>query len=145
MEKTKVLFTQQVKCGNRMIFIDLKENKRGGNYLVITQTRLGENENSERNSIVLFQDDLNRFGSSLLNTMIQFNYLDHAVSAEYIDQVRTQHPNAYNKWSEEEDKSLKTMVEEGKDIEEVAGILQRRPGAIRYRLRRLGLEVQTAA
>lgn len=145
MEKTKVLFTQQVKCGNRTIFIDLKENKRGGNYLIITQTRMGTDEKPERNSIVLFQDDLNRFGSAFLKTLVQFNYLDHAVSNEYIDQVRTQHPNAYNKWSEEEDTSLKTMVEEGKDIEEVAGILQRRPGAIRYRLRRLGLEVQTAA
>jgi hypothetical protein len=144
MEKSKTLFTQQVKAGTRTIFIDLKENKRGGNYLTITQSKLGENDTYTRSQIILFQDDLARFSSALLRSLMQFNYLEHAVSSEYIEQVRTHHPNAYNKWTDEEVDSLKAMVEEGKDLETVATALKRRPGAIRYRLRQMGLEVQVA-
>ena len=145
MEKSKVLFSQQVKAGTRTIFFDLKENKRGGNFLTITQTKLVENDKFERSNIILFQDDLARFSSALLKSLMQFNFLEHAVSAEYIDQVREHHPNAYNKWSDEEIDSLKAMVDEGKDVEQVAQALKRRPGAIRYRLRKMGLEIQTAA
>ncbi len=144
MEKSKTLFTQQVKAGTRTIFIDLKENKRGGNYLTVTQSRLGENDTYTRSQIILFQDDLARFSSALLRSLMQFNYLEHAVSPDYIEQVREHHPNAYNKWTDEEVDSLKAMVEEGKDVEEVASALKRRPGAIRYRLRQMGLEVQVA-
>jgi len=56
-----------------------------------------------------------------------------------LEKIRQQYPRAYEKWVEEEDTYLKSKYSEGLNIQELAGILQRKPGAIRSRLLRLGL------
>lgn len=56
-----------------------------------------------------------------------------------VTQVRRQHPKAYMKWTEEEDRRLRSEYAQGKTIIELARIFQRKPGAIRARLRKLGL------
>ena len=56
-----------------------------------------------------------------------------------LEEIRRQHPRAYEKWLDEEDTYLKCKYSEGLSIQELAEILHRQPGAIRSRLRRLGL------
>jgi len=46
---------------------------------------------------------------------------------------------AYKKWEEDDENKLKVYYLEGKSIKELSQIFQRRPGAIRSRLRKLGL------
>jgi len=48
-------------------------------------------------------------------------------------------PNAYENWSEEQEKFLSENFKSGMTVNELAKHLQRKPGAIRSRLRKLGL------
>lgn len=56
-----------------------------------------------------------------------------------LGKIRRQYPRAYEKWVDEEDAYLKCKYSEGLSIQELAEILHRQQGAIRSRLRRLGL------
>ena len=56
-----------------------------------------------------------------------------------LERIRQQYPRAYEKWVEEEDTYLKGKYSQGLNVQELAGILQRKPSAIRSRLIRCGL------
>jgi ATP-dependent DNA helicase RecQ len=61
---------------------------------------------------------------------------DKAHSAE---KTRRDHPNASAPWSKEEDESLKAGYLRGRSVSSLAKVLDRNEGAIRWRLRKLGL------
>jgi hypothetical protein len=54
-------------------------------------------------------------------------------------EIRTEHANAYKKWTEDEDEELKEKFHNDQDIKVLATHFDRHPGAIRSRLRKLGL------
>ncbi len=56
-----------------------------------------------------------------------------------LTKIRKEHPRAYEKWEPSEDNELTAFYRNGKKIDEIAGLLQRQPGAIRSRLDKLGL------
>ncbi len=58
---------------------------------------------------------------------------------ERLARIRAEYPKAYEKWTDEEDNSLKQKFGEGVTTEELARIFQRQPSAIRSRLTRLGM------
>ena len=63
-------------------------------------------------------------------------------SSEYfkafsVDEVRKEHPRAYEKWSEQEDSKLLKLLKQGKSIDELCPIFQRGKGAIKSRIRKL--------
>lgn len=49
------------------------------------------------------------------------------------------HPRAYEPWTPQEDAQLRGLVAIGRTSQEIAGTLQRQPGAIASRMERLGL------
>ena len=53
---------------------------------------------------------------------------------------RQEFPNAYNQWSAEDDAELERMWCEGAMVDELAAHFQRKPGAIRSRIKKLELE-----
>ena len=53
---------------------------------------------------------------------------------------RQEFPNAYNQWSAEDDAELERMWCEGSTVDELAAHFQRKPGAIRSRIKKLELE-----
>ena len=53
---------------------------------------------------------------------------------------RQEYPNAYNPWSEEDDKALAEMCCHGATIEELAAHFGRKPGGIKSRIKKLDLE-----
>jgi len=57
-------------------------------------------------------------------------------NSEY-KQLRQEFPNAYKPWTEEDDNHLRKMYTEGKTINELAKIFQRKPSAIHARLQKL--------
>lgn len=61
-------------------------------------------------------------------------------SKDYLAQVKAQRPNAWNKWTPEEDKQLLHRVEEGLSYTEISEIHQRTPVAIYERLRKLDID-----
>lgn len=69
-----------------------------------------------------------------------FNFdTDFSIKKYTFEEVRRDYPNAYAKWTEEDDELLKDEFLEGKSTEELARIFERKPNAIRYRLKKLGL------
>jgi len=59
--------------------------------------------------------------------------------ASSLEVLREAHPQAYRPWTDEEAAILKKMFERGKQMKEIAEKLGRKPGAIRSRLKKLGL------
>lgn len=56
-----------------------------------------------------------------------------------VSKVRLKYPNAYEKWSEKQDNLLKENLLKGMTLTQLAKHLQRKPGAIRSRIKKLGL------
>jgi len=56
-----------------------------------------------------------------------------------LEKVRTEHANAYRPWTREEDEKFEILRLEGKNVDELALIFGRQKGAIRSRLRKMGL------
>jgi len=56
-----------------------------------------------------------------------------------LTEMRRKHPRAFAKWTKNEEDQLVRLFQQGESIQKMAVIHQRRPGAIRARLERLGL------
>lgn len=71
-----ILFSRTVRAGQRIYYLDVKENKRGGRYLSITESKKmtsGAPEDShvsyEKHKIFLFPEDFHKFLDSLQDAM----------------------------------------------------------------------------
>lgn len=60
------------------------------------------------------------------------------------NEIHADYPNAYAKWSTEDDEKLKELFKSGKTTEELAHVFQRKIGAVESRLVKLGLKVAIA-
>lgn len=58
-------------------------------------------------------------------------------STSYKAKQMAAHPNAYQLWTEEEEKKLSSYYNEGRSVDEIAQILGRNEGSIRSRLKRM--------
>jgi DNA-directed RNA polymerase specialized sigma24 family protein len=63
-----------------------------------------------------------------------------SAAVERLAQIKERHRRAYERWTPEEDASLRQQHAEGRSMGELAEAFQRQPSAIRSRLQRLGLE-----
>lgn len=61
-------------------------------------------------------------------------------SISYMDQQKQLHHNAYAKWTTEDDEQLCNLVEKGVSIQKLCSIFGRNEGAIRSRIKKLGLD-----
>ena len=75
-----ILFSRTVKAGQRIYYIDVKQNRRGEMYLSITESKKmlsGSPEmpqvNFEKHKIFLFHEDFNKFGEALQQA---FSFVD---------------------------------------------------------------------
>lgn len=57
----------------------------------------------------------------------------------HMQELKAKHENAYNKWTAEEEVLLKRYHSEGKTNSEIGKLLKRNTGAVKSRLRKLGL------
>lgn len=62
-------------------------------------------------------------------------------SSDYQTEVKKQRPNAWSRWTTQEDEELVNQINQGLDCDEIADIHRRTPLAIHERLRKLGIEV----
>ena len=65
--------------------------------------------------------------------------IEESKPSSYMDEQKQQHPNAYAKWSKEDEAQLVKYYVEGKSIDEIAILMQRNVGGIKSRLRLLGI------
>ncbi len=59
--------------------------------------------------------------------------------AHTLAEKRDRHPRAYEKWTDAEDAQLRSLVQAGNTVAQIAGQLQRNRGAIRSRIVKHGL------
>jgi DNA-binding NarL/FixJ family response regulator len=57
--------------------------------------------------------------------------------ASHMEKVRAYHPNAYQRWTAEEEQLLLALHQDGQSVEEIARILQRQVSGIRSRLKKI--------
>lgn len=138
-EDRKELFSEKVPAGRRTYFFDVKESVDGDKYLVISESRYAGGESHERHRVMVFEEHLVAFTQAL--TEAAGIVMGEGTSHSYIEYVRRQHPRAYEKWDEQEDVRLAREYEQSRSraINTLAKALGRQPGAIRSRLRKLGL------
>ena len=70
--EAEILFSRTVKAGQRIYYIDVKQNRRGEMYLSITESKKmlsGSQEmpqvSYEKHKIFLFHEDFKKFGEAL--------------------------------------------------------------------------------
>ncbi|MDE0077041.1 MAG: DNA helicase RecQ [Caldilineaceae bacterium] len=91
---------------------------------------------------------LGQFGEMFLSTIRDYaglHNLEERVKPAYnVEEIRRQHPQAYAKWLSEDDERLKEMYAAGTGVAELARHFGRNEGAIRSRLKKLGLAQDVA-
>ena len=65
--------------------------------------------------------------------------LPKGTGPSYMEQQKAKYENAYNKWTNDDEALLKQYHSEGKTNAEISGLLRRNTGAVRSRLKKLGL------
>ena len=135
------LFFKQVQAGSRTYFFDVRESMDGMKCLVISEFRHATGEAHDRHRVLVFEEHLVAFNEGLKEA-VRFVTGADKPKAYSVAHIRREHPRAYEKWTEEEDLRLAREYEhsEGRAmINALAKAFGRQPGAIRSRLRKLGV------
>ncbi len=127
----------KIKAGKRTYFFDLKTTKDKKYYLQITESKHIGNS-IERYSIMILQEEFNEFKEAL-NNILDFkeNETININKSYTFGEIRKTIPNAYIKWSEEEEEELLKLYSEGMKIKELSLHFNRTRGAIESRLKKL--------
>lgn len=159
------IFPLQLPAGNRAYFFDVKGSGEGNRYLLIGETRQTRDGYDEQR-ILVHEENLTAFFQafehmvSVLETEDEYieqesqtdqDEDDHTESKAQEDQseddkaydlqeIRRDYPRAYMKWSQEEDDQLEALYASGETVKNLAVHFERKPGAIRSRLKKLGLD-----
>ncbi|MFI5877618.1 hypothetical protein ACIBAH_35405 [Streptomyces sp. NPDC051445] len=80
------------------------------------------------------------FPSSVLSRVELLVRSEPASRVYSVDEVRKQHPKAYERWAPEDDQLLLRLHASGSGVDELAERFARQPSAIRSRLAKLGVE-----
>jgi len=134
----KELFSEKIIAGRRTYFFDVKESIDGTRYLVISELKQVSEEDYEHHRIMVFQEHIPIFVKGL-NKALKFMKRISKTKAYEVEEIRQKYPKAYMKWTKEEEDALRNYYLQGKTIDELASIFQRKPSAIRSRLQKLGL------
>jgi hypothetical protein len=135
--KKMELYSNQLKVGKRTYFFDVKQTKELKRYLVITESKkLNTNSEYLRNQIMIFEEDIEKFGGCLNKALINF-YKNPVIASSKMAETKLK--NAYKPWTEEDDFQLEVMFCEGKRISEIAKYFERNKGAITSRIKKLEL------
>ena len=91
----EIVFSQAIKAGKRIYYIDVKKNRKEEMYISITESKKlvsGEGENTtlsfEKHKIFLYREDFAKFQNSL-NEAISYVV---AEQGEYIPHYQTEQP-----------------------------------------------------
>ena len=141
MEKKSSRYSQLVKAGKRTYFFDIKESKDGTRYMTISESKRIKGDEYERQSIMIFHEDIREFSSAFVSSLLQFNKSNNFESS-YVENIRKSHKNAYNAWTKEEDEQLRNQFKQNNSIKKLSNIFGRKEGAIQSRIRKLNLKRQ---
>lgn len=69
-DKNEILFSRTVKAGKRVYYIDVKQDRRGGRYLSVTESKRVYNTPEqetpvfEKHKIFLYSEDFDKFSAA---------------------------------------------------------------------------------
>jgi Protein of unknown function (DUF3276) len=65
MSQQEELFSRMIRAGRRTYFFDVKENRHGGVYLVISERKSSEEGPAEHFRVMVFPEDVQHFTEAL--------------------------------------------------------------------------------
>jgi hypothetical protein len=131
----KEIATERVCAGGRTYFFDIKEAADGARYLVISESRQS-GDGWKHDRVMVFEEYFDSFRQAFERAA---QCLCSPKKAYTVEAVRREHPRAYEPWSSEDDERLKAHFREGFTVPKLAQVFQRKEGAIRSRLAKLGM------
>lgn len=111
-----------------------KKNIYGEQFISVIKEYL-----SQKN-IQKFQSSTNNINYKDPNVLIINKESKEIDGLSYMHQQKQLYANAYAAWSDEDDMRLRALYEEGKSIKELMELFSRNHGAIKSRLKKLGLK-----
>ena len=108
----EIVFSQAIKAGKRIYYIDVKKNRKEEMYLSITESKKivsGEGEDAlvsfEKHKIFLYREDFEKFATSLRQA------IDFVVAEQGEYQPRRQEPATVAPQEESDEDNLKIDIE----------------------------------
>jgi len=145
-QNQNTLHTERVIFNDKAFFMDLKEAANGRSYLVLTQSKPIEDEQYEKTKILLFEEEILEFSTTLNKLLENFKPQEGKEAKDaYVAKVRQTYPMAFQPWTKEEEQLLIALFNEGETNAALAKKMQRREGAITARLIKLGLMEKASA
>ena len=123
------------------IFLDIKQDLCGQEYLKITQSKHQGNKDFHRETIFINKDEILQFKQEL-DRAIEYWGLNPIKQKQTLRSKREEYGNAYLPWEKSADDYLLLLYEEGKTIHDLTEIFERNDGAIRSRLQKLGVKLK---
>ena len=145
MEKKNILHTEQIYLKNRTYFLDIKVSEAGKQFLTLTQVEDQEDGSSNRQRLVLFEEDLLRLSERLVRTLLYFHPSDLMADKAYVDQERANHANAFRRWTRADENLLAELYQQGHEIPELMEHFKRNERAIIKRLETMGIAMKASA
>ena len=134
------LFSKTLHLGNSTFMLDIvNAEKDSSRYLRIREQTLKANGQSASHSILLNENKVNEFARAFKSMLILMGKTEVFNAQSYIEAERMKYPKAYMPWKPEEDAHLEALVMHGKSFHFIAAALDRKPSAIRARVRKLNL------
>ena len=79
MEKNNNVYSDKVRAGKKNYFVDIKETRAGGYYLLVSERRKNFNEDGtftiEKSRILIYPEDLSRLTKALSNAFTKMKEL----------------------------------------------------------------------
>jgi len=125
------LFSIKIAAGSRTYCFDVKTSVDGTKYLVIKELK----GDIKEGQVMIFKEHLRAFRKGFRKAA---RFIKKSRSKTYnVEQLHHEYPKAYATWTQEEDDRLRSLYAQNKPIKELADIFQRKPSAIRSRLKKL--------
>ncbi len=145
MEKKNVIHTELVNVKNRAYFLDIKVSEQGKQFLSLSQVKDREDGTSERQRMILFEEDLLLLSQGLMRTLLRFEPSERDDNESYVNKVRESYPNAFRRWTKEDETLLAELYQQGHDIPELMEHFKRNEKAIIKRLEMIGIAMKASA
>ena len=131
------LFNVQISSHSGEVYFDIKKDTQE-DYLKITQSKYTGNNERRREKIFIARSELIEFRDAINKAIDYWNLETKEKSVKKVRKTELA-GNAYLPWEKEADEYLMSLYKEGKSIKELAEIFERQRGAIRSRLKKLGV------
>jgi hypothetical protein len=133
--------SETITVGPRTYQVEVKKHRRGGKYMIITQTGL---RNEDQQPVIVFEAQMSRFARMMERaaTAVLTNVPQVDGTKKRQKKVKANPPefcNSGKRWTPNDDRLLTEHFHGGTPMERMMEIFKRRSGAIEVRLYKLGL------